>query len=280
MIKGYWSFSAPLLVGAGATFVMAWSGVIAAKLELGVAAVGAIALADNIASFSERVDDLVTGALYPAVCAVKDRTELLYESFVKSNRLALMWAVPFGIGIALFCSDVVRFGIGERWRPAVIVLQLYGITAAIGHIGFNWTAYFRALGQTRPIAMQSLVAAAVFLATGIPLLLAIGLGGFAIGIALQGLATVILRAYYLQRLFLGFGFLKHAIRSFLPTVPAAGAVLLMRAVEPGGRTLAIALAELLAYVLVTLIATWYFEESLLREAAGHVLGQRPAATAS
>ena len=41
----------------------------------------------------------------PAPCTrrsarVRDRAELLYESFVKSNRLALMWGMPFGVGVA------------------------------------------------------------------------------------------------------------------------------------------------------------------------------------
>src|SRR5205085_7924194 len=113
-LKSYTSFSGPLLIASGASFVMTWSAMIAAKLDLGVGALGVIALAATIISFSDQVDQLVTGTLYPAICAVKDRTELLYESFVKSNRLALMWAIPFGTAVALFAADVVSFGIGER----------------------------------------------------------------------------------------------------------------------------------------------------------------------
>lgn len=272
-IRGYVSFSGPLLIGGGAIFVMAWSAVIAAKLDLGIAAVGVIALADNVASFSERVDDVVTGALYPAICAVKDRLELLYESLVKSNRLALMWAVPFGIALTLFAPDLVRFGIGARWRPAVVVLELYGVAAALNHVGFNWTAYFRALGRTRPVAVESVAATVVFLLTGIPLLLVIGLPGFAIGILAQSVAALAMRAYYLQVLFPGFAFLRHAARSFMPTVPAAAAVLALRALEP--HTLLLALGELLVYVLVTVAATWYLESRLLREAVGQLLGRQP-----
>ncbi|HUE29219.1 MAG TPA: oligosaccharide flippase family protein [Solirubrobacteraceae bacterium] len=272
-LGAYWSFSGPLLLAGGAAFVMAWAAVITAKIDLGVAAVGVIALAANITSFTDRVDELVTGSLYPAICAVKDETALLYESLVKSNRLALMWAVPFGVGVTLFCSDLVRFGIGERWRAAVIVLQVYGIAAAVNHVGFNWTAYFRALGRTRPIAITSVAATTVFLVAGIPLLLTMGLRGFAFGVLLQGLAALSLRAYYLEQLFPGFDFLRHAVRSFLPTVPAAAAVLVLRAIEPAGSTLAAALAELGIYVLVTALATWYLESNLLREALGYVFGR-------
>ncbi len=279
-LRAYASFSGPLLIAGGAGFVMAWSAVIAAKLELGIAAVGVIALADNVSSFTEQVDQLVTGALYPAVCAVKDRTELLYESLQKSNRLALMWAVPFGVGLTLFCSDLVRFGIGERWRAAIVVLQVYGIAAAINHVGFNWDAYFRALGRTRPIALVTVAATLTFLLAGIPLLLTLGLRGFAIGIAAQAMVAVVLRAFYLEQTFPGFGFLRHAARAFVPTVPAAAAVLALRALEPGSHSLAVALAELATYALIALIATCYLESGLIRETLGALLDRPSAAVVS
>jgi O-antigen/teichoic acid export membrane protein len=277
-MRGYRSFSGPLLVAGAAGFVMAWSAVLAAKIDLGVAAVGVITLAANISSFTDRVDTLVTGALYPAICAVKDRADILYESLVKSNRLALMWAVPFGVGVTLFSPDLVRFVLGARWQPAVVLLQVYGVTAAVNHVGFNWTAYFRALGRTRPIATETVAAAAVFLVVGIPLLLAFGLPGFAAGIAVQAAAALAMRAYWLHRLFPGFDFLRHAARAFLPSVPAVAVVAAARALEPRGRTLAMALGELAVYLIVTVAATAYFESGLLREAAGQVV-ERPLAPA-
>src|SRR6202034_3038488 len=108
-------------------------------LAVGVSAAGVITLAATISGFTDRVDAIVTGALYPAICAVRDRADVLHESLAKSNRLALIWAVPFGVGVSLFCSDLVRFVLGERWRSAVVLLQVYGVTAAINHVGFNWT---------------------------------------------------------------------------------------------------------------------------------------------
>ena len=50
---------------------------------------------------------MVTQTLYPAICAVKDRPDLLFESFWKSNRLALLWAAPIGAAAALFAGDFV-----------------------------------------------------------------------------------------------------------------------------------------------------------------------------
>jgi len=275
-LRSYASFSWPLFIASGSAVLMAQSAVIAADAHLGLAAVGAVALAAQITQFTDRVDSLVTGTLYPGICAVKDRADVLYESFVKSNRLALMWAVPFGCGVSLFAADLVDFGIGDKWEPAVGLLQVTGVVAALGHIGFNWDAYFRALGTTRPMAVASAVAAVVFLAAGLPLLFAYDLDGLAAGIGLQMAAHVACRAYYLQRLFHGFGFVRHALRALLPTLPAGGAVLALRVAEAGERTAAMALAEIGLYLAITAIATWALENRLLREALGYLRGAPPA----
>jgi hypothetical protein len=94
------------------------------------------------------------------------------------------------------------------------------------------------------------------------------------------MAALVVRAYYLRRILPAFDFLKHASRSFLPTLVAAGALLLLRGIETGDRTLAVALAELGVYAVVTVIATWYLESKLLREALGYVFDRRAAPVAS
>jgi PST family polysaccharide transporter len=279
-LRSYASFSWPLFIANGSSLVIAQSAVIASNAKLGLAGVGVIALASNITTFTNRVDGLVTGTLYPAICAVRDKLPLLMESFVKSNRLALMWAMPFGIALSLFCSDLVHFGLGEKWRPAVTLLQVYGINAAFSHIAFNWDAYMRATSRTRPLAVASAAAMITFLVAGLPLLFAYGLSGLAAGVVLQTVAHMVARAYYLRQLFHGFAFLKHALRSVLPTVPAVAVVLLMRAVESSERTVWVALGELTAYFVVTVAATWWSERDLLREAVGYVVARRARAAAA
>src|SRR5690606_578203 len=85
-------------------------------------------------------------------CAVADRMDLLHESFVKSNRLGMMWGIPFALGLTLFAGDLVDALLGEEWRAAIPVLEGFGIAVAISQIGFNWTAFMRARNDTRGIA--------------------------------------------------------------------------------------------------------------------------------
>ena len=56
---------------------------------------------------------------------------------MKSNRLALMWAMPFGIGLALFGGDLVTFGLGDRWTETAPLIRAFGATTALAHVGFK-----------------------------------------------------------------------------------------------------------------------------------------------
>jgi O-antigen/teichoic acid export membrane protein len=232
--------------------------------------VGAVALASNITAFTSRVDDLVSGTLYPAICAVHDRLELLGETFVKVNRMALMWAMPFGVGLALFADDLVRFVIGEKWLSAVTLLQITGIVAAVSQVAFNWDDYFRARGRTGPIAVASVASTVALLGVGLPLLPSRGLTGLGIGIAAGAGVHVACRAFYITRLFKGFNLIAHALRAALPTLLAVAAVLVMRSLEPDPRTLLTAAVELGAFGIAVVLATWWIEGGLLREAVGYL----------
>lgn len=270
----YASFSGPIFVATVSTIVLANATVIASNIRLGLAGVGAVALSANITAFTTKVDDMVSGTLYPAICAMHNRLDLLRESFVKSNRLAVMWAMPFGIGVALFAADLVRFGIGERWHPALALLEITGVVAAISQIAFNWDDYFRARADTMPLAVAGVLSTVALLATGLPLLFAEGLSGLAVGIAVGAAVHLACRAWYVSRLFEGFRFIAHAIRSMLPVVPAVALVLVMRQLESGPRTLAMAVGELVAFLVVAAACTWVLEGPLLRELAGYLIGGR------
>lgn len=272
-LREYVSFSWPLFMVSGAGILVAQASLLGVTRELGLAAAGAVTLAASISQFTDRVDQIVTGTLYPAICAVADDTRKLHESFVKSNRLALIWAVPFGVGLALFGDDLVRFALGEEWEPAVILIQAFGLVAAANHFGFNWDAYYRARADTRPIGIAAISGAVVFLAVVVPLLHAYDLNGLAYAFALQTAVQLVVRAAYLRRLFAGFGLARHALRAIMPSIPAVAVVLLVRATEGGERRGSEAAAELALYITITAVATLVVERALIREAIGYVRGR-------
>lgn len=275
-VREYASFSGPLMFHGACVAVMSLGPVLVAQRTLGTAGVGAMAIANNISVYANKVDEVVTTTIYPAICAVKDRHDLLQEAFLKSNRMGLLWAAPTGLGIALFAPDLVHFLLGSRWNTAIPLIQAFGLIAAFNQIGFNWTAFFRAIGQTRPIAIGGLAMAVGVTAFAVPLLLTDGLKGYAIGMSVAGAGLVVVRLVYLKRLFSLKPILVNVARGVLPACVAVGATALARLAAWGGeRTEAHAIAELLLFAGVAALLTLVCERGLLRELHGYL--RRPAA---
>ncbi len=268
--REYYSFSWPLVVARLSGIVIGTGSMIVGSRTVGLEGVGAIALAISIVAFSDGVSAIVTQTIYPAVCAVRDRADLFAEAFVKSNRLALMWGMPFGIAVAVFAGDLVQFVLGTKWGIAVGLLQAFGIMAALDQIGFNWTAFLRAKNHTRPLAIIGFVTAGSFIAIVVPAMILGGLQGYGIAMVAITVITIGARVYYLDRLFDGFSPMSHALRAIGPSVPAVVSVYAVRVLTGGVRTLGLALAELALYCVVTAAATYLFERPLIGEMLGYL----------
>lgn len=277
--REYTRFSWPLLLSSLSNSLLVQGVTLFARSAIGLAGIGAMSLANSIRLYTEFADGIISSTMYPAVAAIKERRELLFESFVKSNRLALMWGLPVGFGAALFADDLLRFVLGEQWAYATVLFQAVGIVSAIGHIAFNWDDYVRISGDTRPIAKYAWITLVLWGAAPIPLMVAYGLRGYSLGMLIVAVATLGVRGFFLRRMFRGFSILPHALRALAPSVPAVAAVLALRAVEPSSRTALVALAELALYLAVTALATWLAERALLREAMGYLRRRPSAATA-
>jgi lipopolysaccharide exporter len=269
-LREYFSFSWPLLASSASGLVIVQASVLIGNFTVGLAGLGALGLATTFSMFADRLDSLIRRTIYPAVCAVKDRAALLFEVFEKSNRLALMWAFPFGVSLALFAPDLIGFVLGERWREAEVLLQVFGLTIAVRQVAFNWVIFFSAIGDNRPLAVSSFVQLGVFAAVTAPLMIAFGLDGYAAGMAVAVLVDLGVRGYYLARLFEGFRIGLHLVRSVAPSIPPALAILLLRALTDVDRTAGVALAELGLYAALTVASTIVFERSLLAELFGYL----------
>ncbi len=269
-LREYATFSWPLLVGSASGVLMFQVPITLAARSIGAAAVGAITLASQMTQYTKRVDDVVTQALYPAICAVKDRRDLLFESFCKSNGLALLWGFPVGVAAAVFAPRAVPLVLGAKWDLAVPLIQVLGLSAAVDQIGFNWTAFARARGETRVLAVASVVALVVVTSVGVPMMLIYGLPGFAIGIGAGTLAGLVVRVVYLIKLFPALRIVGHVARAVAPTLPAVAAVLAGRALIAGDGSVRRLLLELAAYAGLVVAMSWITERALLRESLGYL----------
>jgi O-antigen/teichoic acid export membrane protein len=273
MLRPYLHFSLPLLIAGLGGILMFQVIYMIGSSALGLAGLGMFTLVGNFVQFTDQADATVTNTLYPGVCAVRDRLDLLAEIFIKSNRLSLMWAVPFGVGLTLFAQDLFRFILGPRWLPAAPLLEIMGIVTALNHVGYNWTAFFQARSRTWPIAVLGIVPVIVVVGAGIPLMYDVGVTGLGYAFVLAAVVGLSMRGVLLARFFQNFRLHRHLLRAFLPSILAALPVLLLHALNGGDRTGTTAAAAFVLYLCLTVAATIVFERPLLREAIGYLLAK-------
>lgn len=267
--RRYLRFSAPVLVSTLGTLVIAVGSVLAFKLHGGLAAAGFITVAVTLTRYVDRADQVVTAAIYPAICAIQDRVATQRELFDKSNRATLAWVAPFAAGVVLFAPDVVHFVLGARWAPAVRLLQGLAIAGAIYQVGFNWFSFYRARGETGPPAIEAVVGAVAFGALAVPGLLLDGATGFVVGRILGTLVSSTVRWGYVRRLLPGAGPWPLVAPVLAGLAPAVVAVMVVRVAAWGGhRPLIQAVGEAALFCAVYAACVGRRERALIGELRG------------
>jgi O-antigen/teichoic acid export membrane protein len=278
--RRYLRFSWPIFVSAAAALLVAQGQIAVFGLDDGLAAAGWITLAATLTRYVDRADQIVATTVYPAIVRVRDRPEVLEETFVKSNRLALMWAFPFGAALALFGADLVHFVLGDEWDGAVVLLGGLAIATAVQQLGYNWFSFYRARGEPWPQAVESGAFAGAFATLAVPGALLGGSWWFVAGRFACTLAALAVRRVYVRRLLPGIRLRALAWRGAAPVLIATAPVLALRLALWGGeRPAAQAVAELVLWLAVLAVATRRLERGLLSELAGY-LRARGAATAA
>jgi O-antigen/teichoic acid export membrane protein len=266
--RRYFAFSWPIFVNAAALLVVQQGQILAFDVDGGLAAAGYITLAFTLTRYADRADQIMATTIYPAICAVRDRLSTLEELFVKSNRLTMMWALPFCAGLVLFAPDLVHLILGDKWVPAIVLLQGLAAAAAIQQVGYNWFSFYRAVGDSRPQAVESAVMVATFAGLAIPGLAAWGAPGFVWGRIAGAVAMLGVRRHYVRRLLPNVELVTLGLRGVAPVAAAAATVGLVRLALWGGERSALqAVAELVLFLAGCALVTWLLERPLLREAA-------------
>jgi O-antigen/teichoic acid export membrane protein len=276
--RRYLRFSWPVFVTAAVALVVQQGQISLFGLHEGLFAAGWITLAATLARYADRADQILAATIYPALVRVRERGEVLEELFAKSNRLTLLWAFPFGAGLALFGQDLVHFVLGDRWRGAVVLIGGLAVAGALQQVGYNWFSFYRATGRSWPQAVEAAVLGATFVLLAVPGELLGGDWWFVAGRIAGVLAVLAVRRVYLRRLLPGVRLGGIAARAAVPVAVATAAVLALRlALWGGSRPLWQALLELAVWVALLAGVSRRLERVLLAELFGYLrAGRRPA----
>jgi O-antigen/teichoic acid export membrane protein len=274
--RRYFRFSWPILATSVALLLVQQGQILAFDLHGGLEAAGFITLAFTLTRYADRADQIVATTIYPAICAVRDRISTLEELFEKSNRLTLIWTLPFCAGLVLFAPDLVELVLGDEWEPAVVLIQGLAGAAAVQQLGYNWFTFYRARGDSSPQAVESAALVVGFFGLAIPGLAVYGFDGFVWGRVGASVLVLGVRWVYVRRLLPRVSFASLAARGLAPVAAGTGAALTVRLVLWGGdRSAAQAVAELTLFLAGTAAATWLLERGLLRELSGYLASREP-----
>jgi O-antigen/teichoic acid export membrane protein len=264
--RRYFAFSWPVFVVTLGGLITGQGQILAFKLEGGLEAAGFLALAVALTRYADRADQIISPAIYPAICAVRERTATLEELFFKSCRASAIWSVAFGAAFVLFAPDLVHFALGSKWDGAVLLLQGLAVVAALYQLGFGWIAFARGMGRPRPPALEAVVAVSVFALVAIPALFLWGRGAYVAAMIASSIGVLAVRTYFVRRLLPGVDLTALVVRAVRPLVPSVAAVVALRALLWGGhRSLGQAIGEVVLFLAVYAAATWAGERTLIRE---------------
>ncbi|MGB3723388.1 MAG: oligosaccharide flippase family protein, partial [Pacificimonas sp.] len=129
---------------------------------IGRADLGFYTMGDNLAVIPTReVTMPLQGALFPAFSLVKKDRDRFATQYQRAQACITMVVLPLGFGMALIAEPLVRLAIGEKWLPAVPVIQALASVFALQTIGSLAPSVAMAAGRTRLLFRRDLQAFAI-----------------------------------------------------------------------------------------------------------------------
>ena len=119
---------------------------------IGAAALGAYTLAYNIMLVPmSRISGPVQKVLGPSFARLQDERERIAAAWVRVVRLIAMIAVPAMFGLIVVAPDFVPVVLGDRWEPAVPLIQILAWVGVLQALQSINTDILQALGRASTI---------------------------------------------------------------------------------------------------------------------------------
>jgi PST family polysaccharide transporter len=234
-MRFFLSFGVPLWLGAMIGIVSVNVLTFTVTATMGLAALGFFRVAGSVGDRIDRAEQVVSSVLYPVLCRIDDPARLR-RSFVLTGRLILLWAVPTGVGLAVFAPEITHLVLGRTWdSPApgsaidsvVPLLRVEGVGEVLNAVATTWVLYYQVLDRTRSTLPMTVAVWGSMVAGGAVLIPLFHYTGLVATLALTAVLGVGLRRQRMRAIFPGVPVIRPALPLLLAGGVAAGAALAM-----------------------------------------------------
>ncbi len=157
--------------------------------------VGYYSVSNEIASLPATEISLpISRAVFPGFAQIVDEPARLKSAYLQTLNAVATLTVPIGVGMAAVAAEFVQLVLGEKWLPAISLLQVFAVFATFGAINSISGNLLVVLGYIRHITLIMWLQAALLVAAIVPVFEASSIVGVAMlraSLSLLGLALVL-----------------------------------------------------------------------------------------
>jgi lipopolysaccharide exporter len=200
-MREFFSFSAWLTAGQIVqTLNLRFDHLLVGKV-LGTAALGYYTVGSNLARMPTRETTApLTQTIYPSFASLRDDPPRLAAAYQRVQALVTAIAMPAGVGVAVVADPLVRLALGEKWAPAIFIIQALSSVYAVQTLGSLVQPLGMSKGETKILFMRDAQMLLVRIPIIIVAMILYGMPGVIFGRVFTGLLTACVNMLLVKRL--------------------------------------------------------------------------------
>lgn len=168
---------------------------------LGMEALGFYTIAYTISNLpATQITHLVGRVMFPAYSKLQDDQDALRHAYLKTLKYVSMLSVPAAFGIFVIAPDFVSVVLGEKWMPAVPVLQVLCFFGLSRSIAATTGSIFQATGRPEILLKTSFLQLIAMLLLIYPLVIRYGIVGVGLAVTIPIFIQTIVQVYIVHRI--------------------------------------------------------------------------------
>jgi O-antigen/teichoic acid export membrane protein len=141
----------------------------------------------------------IAQTLFPAFSLVRHDRERLRGAYTRAQTLLCAIALPIGIGFAAIADPLVHILLGDKWAPAVLVIQVLSSIFALQTLASSLHPLAMAIGETKALFRRDVANLAVRLPLVVGGLFVGGFAGIVFARIGSGLASIFMNMALVKR---------------------------------------------------------------------------------